>query len=167
MLDDLKKWAQRLTRPGIDLTPDTLATHETFCMMPWVHLHVTQTGFVTPCCQAPWDQKTAFGSVNEAPIEEIWNGREIRRFRKNMLKGKPDERCKVCYQKEKNGFQSLRNVTNTDYAHKVNLVNTTQKDGSLPGVKPVYIDIRFSNVCNFKCRICGPWSSSQWHNDAV
>ncbi|HHG85575.1 MAG TPA: radical SAM protein, partial [Bacteroidetes bacterium] len=29
------------------------------------------------------------------------------------------------------------------------------------------LDIRFSNICNFKCRICGPWSSSQWHNDAL
>jgi len=30
---------------------------------------------------------------------------------------------------------------------------------------PVYLDIRFSNKCNLKCRICGPWSSSSWTND--
>ncbi|MFT6199613.1 MAG: MoaA/NifB/PqqE/SkfB family radical SAM enzyme, partial [Vicingaceae bacterium] len=24
-----------------------------FCIMPWVHLHVSQNGNVIPCCQAP------------------------------------------------------------------------------------------------------------------
>ena len=28
-----------------------------------------------------------------------------------------------------------------------------------------YIDFRFSNLCNFKCRTCGPDLSSSWYED--
>jgi organic radical activating enzyme len=42
----------------------------------------------------------------------------------------------------------------------------TSEDGSSINTNPVYFDIRFSNVCNFRCRICGPWSSHSWFNDA-
>jgi organic radical activating enzyme len=47
-------------------------------------------------------------------------------------------------------------------------VNATDENGNLPAsVKPIYWDIRFSNFCNFRCRICGPWSSSKWYHDAA
>lgn len=140
---------------------------DVFCMMPWVHFHVTQLGTVTPCCQAPWQQEQAFGNINLESIETIWNGEAMAGFRKNMLKGRADTRCESCYQKEKQGFTSLRQITNKNYQHKTEIVSSTRADGKVPHAKPVYFDIRFSNVCNLRCRICGPWSSSSWHNDAV
>ena len=27
---------------------------------------------------------------------------------------------------------------------------------------PAYLDIRFGNLCNLKCRMCGSWASNQW-----
>ena len=30
-----------------------------------------------------------------------------------------------------------------------------------------YVDMRFSNICNMRCRTCGPDLISQWFNDAV
>ena len=136
-------------------------------MMPWVHLHVTQYGTVTPCCQAPWQEEHAFGDINKQTIKEIWQGSKIKTFRKNMLEGKVDKRCESCFEREKNGFTSLRNITNFKYQHKRDLVVSTTKSGDIGKVMPVYLDIRFSNVCNLKCRMCGPWSSSSWFNDAV
>ena len=136
-------------------------------MMPWIHLHVTQYGTVTPCCQTPWEKEESFGSINEDSIETLWNGKKIRSFRRKLLKDERDQRCFRCYEKEENGWLSLRKITNSDYAHKLSLVNTTKRNGEVPEGKPVYLDIRFSNVCNLKCRICGPWSSSQWYKDAV
>ncbi len=137
-----------------------------FCMMPWVHLHVTQYGTVTPCCQTPWDDKNAFGDINQQSINEIWNSEGIKKFRKKMLGGQADSRCERCYIKEKAGLYSLRKATNIDYAGFLNRVQQTLPDGTSPNTQPVYFDIRFSNHCNFKCRICGPWSSSSWFNDA-
>ena len=139
---------------------------ETFCMMPWVHLHVTQLGTVTPCCQAPWGAERAFGDVNTQSLEEIWNDEPIRRFRTAMLEGQRDPRCSRCYDKERSGLTSLRQITNDDYTHRLDWVDQTEADGSCPPSRPVYLDIRFSNVCNFRCRICSPASSSRWYEDA-
>lgn len=135
--------------------------------MPWVHFHVTQYGTVTPCCQAPWQKEQSFGDINTQTIKEIWQGDKIKSFRKNMLDGKIDKRCDSCFIREKNGFTSLRKITNEKYKHKRDLVLSTNGLGEIGNVMPVYFDIRFSNVCNLKCRICGPWSSSSWFNDAV
>lgn len=163
MLQALKRW---FGGPNEVIDAQWLEEHPTFCLIPWVHFHVTQTGAVAPCCQAPWDG-APLGNVNTDSVEAIWNAAPMREFRRNMLKGKEDERCKACYAKEKAGFRSLRNVTNMDYAGHLDRVQATGSKGQLDAHRPIYLDIRFSNICNFKCRICGPWASSQWHNDAV
>jgi len=148
--------------------PKGIPQNDVFCIMPWVHFHVTQYGSVTPCCVAPWNFETAFGDINTQDVESIWNGEAIRDFRLKMLKGEPDKRCERCYTLEKGGAFSLRKTINSIYARHVHRLSQTQEDGSLPTqYKPVYLDIRFSNKCNFKCRICGPHSSSAWYDDAV
>ena len=38
----------------------------------------------------------------------------------------------------------------------------TNEDGTLNDFKMRYLDIRFSNLCNMKCRTCGSGYSSQW-----
>lgn len=143
---------------------DAATASDTFCIMPWVHLHVTQHGTVTPCCQAPWEREEAFGDINEEAIGEIWKGNEVRTFRKKMLTGKRDTRCNRCYEKEASGFSSLRQITNQKFAEHIPAALSA---GEHATGTPIYWDIRFSNVCNLKCRICGPWSSSQWHTDAI
>ena len=144
---------------------EDIATSKTFCMMPWVHLHVTQYGTVTPCCQAPWDEANAFGNINKQSIEDIWNSKGIKEFRKTLAKDQRDTRCNGCYVKEEANLYSLREATNEYYLHHFDRVINMKGDGSIDA-EPVYFDIRFSNFCNFKCRICGPWSSSSWFREA-
>lgn len=145
---------------------ESLHSSSSFCIMPWVHLHVTQHGTVSPCCQAPWQAEQSFGHIDLDSIEVLWNNEKIRRFRQSMLVGKRDSRCARCYEKEASGWTSLRQITNERFTEHFSKVQKTAKDGSIAD-QPVYFDLRFSNVCNFKCRICGPWSSSKWHRDGV
>jgi pyruvate-formate lyase-activating enzyme len=42
----------------------------------------------------------------------------------------------------------------------------TQPDGHVEKVDLRYWDFRFSNLCNYKCRTCGPEYSSSWIPDA-
>ncbi len=135
-----------------------------FCIIPWVHLHVSQNGNVIPCCQAPPHKVHRFGNVNEQSIAEIWNGEAINSFRQKMLNNEPDHRCKQCYLKEESGAKSLREITNEKFSTKVYEV---QERGMAYESVPIHFDVRFSNACNLKCRICGPWASSQWHKDAI
>ena len=135
-----------------------------FCAMPWVHLHVTQNGNVTPCCQAPWGDEAKFGNINTSTIQEVWKGKRFEDFRKQMIKGKPAPACSRCYEKEEMGWISLREITNDKYENEINdLIQNKFHSSSYE--TPVYFDIRFSNVCNLKCRICNFSSSSSWYND--
>jgi radical SAM protein with 4Fe4S-binding SPASM domain len=137
-----------------------------FCAMPFVHFHIAQDGYVRPCCQAPSEEDSKLGNINEASIQDIWQGLKFESFRAQMLKGKTQSACRKCYEKEAMGWISLREITNEKYEVEINefirnkfQVSTYQQ--------PVYFDIRFSNVCNLKCRICNFASSSSWYNDDV
>lgn len=135
-----------------------------FCAMPWVHLHVTQNGNVTPCCQAPWGGEAKLGNINTSTIQEIWKGKPFEDFRKQMLKGKPASACSRCYEKEEMGWISLREITNDKYEKEIDELIFKEFHSSSYET-PIYFDIRFSNVCNLKCRICNFSSSSSWYND--
>lgn len=135
-------------------------------MKPWVHLFVSHFGTVVPCCLTSWEKDQALGDVNAQAVDEIWNGPRMRAFRRKMLRDQPDERCHQCYQNEQLGLRSARKVVNFLYADQLDWVTTTARNGNAPDAKPIYWDIRFSNLCNFRCRICGHHSSSNWFDDA-
>ena len=145
---------------------ESVKNSEAFCMLPWVHLYVSQFGTVAPCCVTPWEEEKAFGNINKTSINDIWNGEPIKKMRSQMLKDQKDPRCWQCYENEKVGIRSHRELANWRYIHKFDWVKTTDSKGNAPDSKPIYLDIRISNLCNFKCRICGHNSSSKWYDDA-
>jgi sulfatase maturation enzyme AslB (radical SAM superfamily) len=92
----------------------------------------------------------------------------MRQVRLNMLQGKSCKECVRCYEKEKYGHDSLRVRSNRDWLEPHwDKVAKTNPDGSLDDLHIVYLDFRFSNVCNLRCRYCGPELSSNWFADAV
>ncbi len=145
---------------------EDIKNSKAFCIKPWVHLFVSQKGTVGPCCLASWEEDKTFGNVNTQSIDEIWNGEKIKKFRQAMLQDKPDERCHQCYQNEANGLRSKRKTVNFLYADYLKWVNETKRNGEVKNAKPIYWDIRISNLCNLRCRICGHHSSSSWYEDA-
>lgn len=100
-------------------------------------------------------------------MKEIWNQNGFKNLRINMLNDVPSEGCKKCYEQEKNGFFSMRYDANKTYGHHINEIDQTEVDGTHPDFKIRYWDVRFSNLCNFSCRTCGPIFSSNWYNDHV
>jgi organic radical activating enzyme len=60
---------------------------------------------------------------------------------------------------------SGRLSANKHHGHHVDRVHETADDGTLDRFELTYWDIRFSNLCNLKCRSCGHIFSSQWFQD--
>lgn len=147
-------------------TKEDVEKSKSFCMLPWVHLYTNTQGKVTPCCISPWEEKNELGDVNTTKIEKIWNDKPIKSLRKNMLKDEKNEGCWQCYLNEENGLKSKRLLSNKLYSHKFDWVESTKNNGYAPDSKPIYWDIRISNLCNFKCRICGHHSSSKLYDEA-
>ena len=142
-----------------------LTTSDNFCMMPWVHMHAFPDGRAYPCCLA--DYWHPVGDLRKNTMAEVWNQTGYRTIRINMLQDQPSVQCTKCYEQEKTGFFSMRNDANRNYGHHIAEVEQTQEDGTHPEFKIRYWDVRFSNLCNFSCRTCGPIFSSNWYNDHV
>ena len=141
---------------------DLLTKSKTFCMFPWLHLFVSPRGTVYPCCSH--SQKTeAFGNTKTQALADVFNNDEMRTLRMNMLEGKPSPVCEMCYTFESRGAHSYRQFANERFADEFHsVVPTTLPNGAVPDFRMLYIDVRFSNLCNFKCRTCGVEYSSQW-----
>tara|TARA_R110000823_G_scaffold101636_8_gene218338 strand:+ start:3781 stop:5037 length:1257 start_codon:yes stop_codon:yes gene_type:complete len=139
---------------------DKLLKSDTFCTLPWIHMHGWATGKAYPCCVA--ESKYPVGSLKENTLEELFNSEDMKEMRRNMLADRPCKQCTRCYEHEESGFISYRESMNREFASHVDLVNKTEDDGTMPEFKMRYLDIRFSNLCNFKCRSCGDMFSSTW-----
>ena len=145
-----------------DRQKELLLDSETFCMMPWLHLHAFPDGRAYPCCFGL--DSLPVGDLNKDSMEKIFNDGPMRQMRLNMLSNKKSQQCTKCYDQEKSGFFSLRLSSNKHFGHNVGMVDSTTENGSVDFVIK-YWDIRFSNLCNFACRSCGTWFSSNWYED--
>jgi radical SAM protein with 4Fe4S-binding SPASM domain len=142
-----------------------LIKSETFCMLPWIHLHAWPDGRAYPCCLGV--AKHPVGNFKEKSMREIWNDEPMREMRRNMLADQPCKECGDCYEQESAGFASMRNNSNKNFGQRIDIVDQTLPDGSLPNFKLHYWDVRFSNICQLKCRSCGSIFSSRWYDDDI
>jgi hypothetical protein len=133
-----------------------------FCILPWVHFHSWPDGRVMPCCVADSNKPVSKISQDQSIIQ-MMNSEDYKKMRLAMLNDEPVEICKRCYDLEKVGVFTLRNGQNGTNAERCKeFVKQTNPDGSIDDFHMKYMDIRFSNICNMKCRSCGPSCSSLW-----
>lgn len=139
---------------------------ETFCSLPWTHLNVQPNGDIFPCCMSPYDKP--IGNTSRDTLEEIWNGNEMKLIRKQMLSGKRPAACARCFNLEDNGVISPRDHHTRFFEDRIEefVANTNKETGEYNDFKLRYWDFRWSNRCNFKCRMCGVFSSSKWYEDS-
>lgn len=145
----------------MEFDKDKLLNSKTFCMYPWLHLNVTPKGDVYPCCSS--DYTDPFDNVKNKPLKEIFNDDLMRELRLRMLNGEKSSICDYCYKHETSSPFSFRTYSIENFGKYFDeIVTTTLEDGTVPEFKMRYFDVRFSNICNFKCRTCGSEFSSQW-----
>jgi len=145
---------------------EDISKNDVMCILPWIHMHPWPNGKTMLCCDSPWEDH--IGDLRENSLQEVWNSEKMKQVRLNMLNGKKCKQCVRCYEKEKKGHDSLRVRSNRDWLEPHwDKVEKTNTDGSLDDLHIVYLDFRFSNVCNLRCRYCGPELSSNWFADAV
>jgi len=148
------------------LTKEQAKKSKTFCMIPWTHIHTWPDGRVLSCCMV--EENAPIGSLKENTLEELWNAPKQKKLRADLMNGKASKDCKRCYTLEKHTLNSPRITANNEFLDKHwPTVGTTKDDGSHDLKNLPYWDFRFSNLCNFKCRTCGPSLSSAWYEDQV
>jgi sulfatase maturation enzyme AslB (radical SAM superfamily) len=147
---------------------------ENLCLAPWTHTYLSPQTERRLCCASREpaqnfkqyiDTKEGTNEYNPQTLEEYWNGENIRRIRMQMLNNEVPPECVVCDKKLLNN-DVYRDYFTHLFAHKwEDVIVNTDYDG-YTSMKPVSWDYRFSNLCNFKCRMCGPMLSSSWETEA-
>ena len=146
---------------------------ETLCMAPWTHTYLSPQTERRMCCASREDAQsfeqyidTKQGSGEYTPItlHEHWNSDHMKSVRKRMMAGETLPECDVCNSKLLN-TDVYRSYFNRLFGHKYNSIWDTTDDTGYTTMKPVSWDYRFSNLCNFKCRMCGDMLSSAWESE--
>jgi len=142
-------------------------------MAPWTHTYLSPQTERRLCCasrepaqnfQQYIDTKSGTGRYIPITLNEHWNGEHMRSVRLRMMRGEILPECEVCNDKLLN-TSVYRSYFNQLFGHKYNeAMEKTGPDGSTD-MKPVSWDYRFSNLCNFKCRMCGDMLSSAWESE--
>jgi hypothetical protein len=146
-----------------------LTESKSFCMLPWVHLHSTPKGKAAACCISnSCSTPDGMGNVSKQSMFSIMNSDSMVQLRKDMLSGVLNPECNSCYVHEKQNVNSARQYMNIELKefYEESIANTNT-DGTLKELNMRFFDIRFSNICNFKCRTCGSGYSSQWEQEEL
>jgi MoaA/NifB/PqqE/SkfB family radical SAM enzyme len=146
-----------------------LTKSKTFCMIPWVHLHTSPLGVAAPCCiSESASTVNGMGNAKTQSFMELVNSEKMKQLRVDMVNEVSNTECTKCYDQEQVDVKSFRQDTNSKYNHYYEeaLANTTS-EGEVTQFNMKYFDIRFSNICNFKCRSCGSEFSTQWEQEDI
>ena len=146
---------------------------KTLCMAPWTHTYLSPQTERRLCCASREpaqnfeqyiDTKAGTGTYIPITLEEHWNSDHMRSVRKRMMAGETLPECAVCNDQLLN-TDVYRTYFNRLFEHKyLQAVETTDETG-YTSMEPISWDYRFSNLCNFKCRMCGDMLSSAWETE--
>ena len=150
-----------------------MSKSETLCLAPWTHTYLSPQTERRLCCasrepaqnfQQYIDTAAGTGVYTPMTLAEHWNSETMRRVRVQMMAGELPPECEVCDKKLLN-TDVYRDYFNNLFGHKrQQLLGATDATGYTP-ILPVSWDYRFSNLCNFKCRMCGDMLSSAWESE--
>jgi len=133
----------------------------TFCILPWMHIATNSTGNLRVCCNAVPTKGYIYKSDGNPyklfrdDINEAWHSKTYKNIRQDFLNGNKPEICERCFREEDAGLKSARQSANEQWGTECSMTTTPEMDIR-------YVDLRLGNLCNLKCRMCNPYSSSIW-----
>ena len=145
----------------------------TLCMAPWTHTYLSPQTERRLCCASREpaqsfeqyiDTESGTGVYNPQTLEEHWNNEHMMSVRRRMMAGETLPECDVCNSKLLN-TDVYRSYFEQLFGHRYDNIWEETEDTGYTTMKPVSWDYRFSNLCNFKCRMCGDMLSSAWESE--
>ena len=181
-IDLIKSYNRRIFRgsKGTNFAPITnkerkLFLHENiniptpnWCVLPWLHLTSSVSGWYRPCCDSNKNIKDRTNSKNDneilhtsvVGIEDAFYGEAMNEIRSQFLKNERPEICSSCWKKEDANMSSLRVAMNSRFSNIIENINVEK-----PKLK--YLDIKYDNNCNLACRMCSTGSSDQHQKEIL
>ena len=137
-----------------------------FCLAKWtqvtLHLQMGQTH----SCHHPSPHFIPLDELNNNP-SALHNTQFKKEQRKLMLEGGKPKECGYCWNIEdsSNAFSDRTYKSSEPWSKPfLNEIKNLNWDENY---NPKYVEVSFSNHCNYKCSYCGPSYSSQWMQEIL
>lgn len=143
------------------------------CLAPWTHTYLSPQTERRLCCASREpaqnfkqyiDTQTGSNKYKPSTLEEHWNSEHMKSVRKRMMAGEEIPECEVCNKKLLNTSVYRDYFEGMFGSKREQLLSETLPDGTHKGL-PISYDYRITNLCTFKCRMCGPPLSSAWESE--
>lgn len=135
-------------------------TNRKMCAHAWAGLHVWTDGTSGICCEYQGIISDEHGNpynIKEHSIETIVSSQYMNDIRNQMRNGIDPIGCATCTKREQLGTSSRRTLAPYRLENIWGLINWESNDISN---NLCYVGGHLGNLCNLKCRICGPEFSS-------
>lgn len=137
----------------------------TFCLAKWHHTTIYLHTGDTHSCYHP--------APHHIPIEEIkvnpsalHNTLQKKKERAKMLVGERCNGCQYCWNVEDLGDNHISDrMIRNESIYKKERVDEILNSPWNFDINPEYVEVAFSNECNFKCGYCHPLASSSYHKE--
>ena len=163
--------------------PSPDSPNKVFCMAPWTHTYISPQGERRMCCAsreqhsfqkqyidasndkkygAVTESKTAADDFNPVDLKEHWNSEYMKDIRRKLMAGERISQCDVCNDDILSVSNYRQWFTGNLFNNKIQQAFDSTDDTGYTTMEPISFDYRYSNLCNFKCRMCGEQLSSSW-----
>jgi pyruvate-formate lyase-activating enzyme len=132
-----------------------------FCLAKWTQVTMHLHNGMTHSCHHPSPHKIPMIELETNPTA-LHNTNYKKNVRREMLTNKKPQECGYCWNIENNSksysdrvFKSAEDWSSKNFDE----IKSLKLDANY---NPKYVEVSFSNTCNFKCSYCGPTFSSKW-----
>jgi len=131
------------------------------CLAKWTQVTLQLQSGHNHSCHHPRTHKISETEIARNP-SALHNTRYKKLRRKEMLSGARPTECDYCWNVEDNSDRFSDRIFKSGESwslpFKEEIFNSNWRDD----YNPKYVEVAFSNACNFKCSYCGPAYSSKW-----
>jgi organic radical activating enzyme len=135
----------------------------TFCLAKWHHTTIYLHTGQTHSCYHPAPHAIDLAEIKNNP-SALHNTLIKKKERAKMLIGEKPAGCKYCWNVEALGADHISDrMIRNESIYKPERIKEILDNPWDFNVNPEYVEIAFSNECNFKCGYCHPMASSSFH----
>lgn len=137
----------------------------TFCLAKWHHTTIYLHTGQTHSCYHPAPHDIPLDEIKNNP-SALHNTLQKKKERAEMLVGEKPDGCKYCWNVESLGSTHIsdRHERNAGIYNPERVDEIVNQPWNF-NINPEYVEISFSNECNFKCGYCHPKHSSSYFNE--
>jgi len=132
-----------------------------FCLAKWTQVTMHLHNGTTHSCHHPKPHKVPLEEVLANPTA-LHNTKFKKEIRKEMLEDKKPDECDYCWNIENASYAFSDRTLKSSEPWSAPYLEDILKSGWKKNFNPKYVEVSFSNTCNFRCSYCGPQYSSKW-----